>query len=68
MQKKVEKNSMTLVVNLLYNSNNLIPSDYFDDLQVQKGKKPTDFFLAYSELFRVIANLVLISLAFVNKL
>jgi hypothetical protein len=37
-QKKVEKNAMTLVVNLLYISYKYIPSDYiFNDLQVPKS-------------------------------
>ena len=37
-QKKVEKNAMTLVVNLLYISYKYILSDYiFNDLQVPKS-------------------------------
>ena len=37
-QKKVEKNAMTLVVNLLYNSYKYIPSEYiFNDLLVPKS-------------------------------
>ena len=36
--KKVDKNAMTLLVNLLYPSYYQIPSDYnFSDLQVPKG-------------------------------